>query len=62
MEVGRSAGLEWDAGRQVRRAFWVETEGGTCFREKPAGLNLNPLSGYVDRMGTVMPDEWAEEN
>ena len=57
-----SAGLEWDAGKQVRRAFWVETDGGTCFRERPAGLKLNPLSGFVERMGTVMPDEWAEEN
>lgn len=24
-------------------------------------MNLNPLSGFVDRMGTVMPDDWAEE-
>ena len=29
--VGESAGLEWDAGKQVRRAFWVETEGGRAF-------------------------------
>ena len=58
--VGDSAGLEWDAGQQVRRAFWVETDGGTLFRERPAGLNLNPLSGFVERMGTVMPNDWAE--
>ena len=34
----------------------------TSFKERPAGLSLNPLSGFVNRMGTTMPDEWVEEN
>jgi hypothetical protein len=56
--------FDWSesVGHHVQRAFWVETDGRTGFREVPAGLSLNPLSKFVERMGTVMPPEWDEDN
>ena len=61
-EISKELGFEWDAGDMLEKAYWVETDGGTSFKERPAGLSLNPLSGFVNRMGTTMPDEWVEEN
>mmetsp|Transcript_16980 Transcript_16980/g.41732 ORF Transcript_16980/g.41732 Transcript_16980/m.41732 type:complete len:82 (+) Transcript_16980:3-248(+) len=60
--AGQEAGFEWDAGKQVKQAFWVETDGGKKFRERPADLVVNPVTAYLDRKGTTMPDEWAEAN
>ena len=68
-------GFEWDAGERVRRAFWVEVvedaEGAEAgadagayprvIRERPAGIDVNPLSALAGRMGTTMPREWAED-
>ena len=65
-EITKMKLFDWSesVGHHVRRAFWVETDGGTkrAFREVPAGLSLNPLSKFVERMGTVMPPEWDEDN
>ena len=63
-EITKMRLFDWSesVGHHVQRAFWVETDGGTGFREVPAGLSLNPLSKFVERMGTVMPPEWDEDN
>lgn len=61
-EISKELGFEWDAGDMLAKAYWVETDGGASFKERPAGLSLNPLSGFVNRMGTTMPDEWVEED
>ena len=55
-EISKELGFEWDAGDMLEKAYWVETDGGTSFKERPAGLSLNPLSRFVNRMGTTMPD------
>ena len=60
-EISKELQFEWDAGHFLKKAYWVETEGGASFKERPAGLSLNPLSGFVNRMGTAMSDEWARE-
>ena len=60
-EISKELQFEWDAGHFLKKAYWVETEGGASFKERPAGLSLNPLSGLVNRMGTAMSDEWARE-
>ena len=60
--ISKEADIEWDAGTRVGRGFWVSTNDGSSFRETPAGLTLNPLSAFVERMGTVMPDEWTEDS
>ena len=73
--LGAERGFEWDAGERVRRAFWVEVvedaEGAEAgadagayprvIRERPAGIDVNPLSALAGRMGTTMPREWAED-
>ena len=30
-------------------------------RERPAGIDVNPLSALAGRMGTTMPREWEED-
>ena len=30
-------------------------------RERPAGIEMNPLSALAERVGTTMPREWAED-
>ena len=58
----------------MRRAFWVEVvedagsgnedaENGfpRVIRERPAGIEMNPLSALAERVGTTMPREWAED-
>ena len=72
--LGAERMFEWDAGDRVRRAFWVEVvedagsgnedaENGfpRVIRERPAGIEMNPLSALAERVGTTMPREWAED-
>lgn len=75
--LGAERLFEWDAGDRVRRAFWVEVvedaESALCenedaengfprvIRERPAGIEMNPLSALAERVGTTMPREWAED-
>ena len=72
--LGAERLFEWDAGDRVRRAFWVEIvedagsgneDGENGFprviRERPAGIEMNPLSALAERVGTTMPREWAED-
>ena len=72
--LGAERLFEWDAGDRVRRAFWVEivedagsgnedAENGfpRVIRERPAGIEMNPLSALAERVGTTMPREWAED-
>ena len=72
--LGAERLFEWDAGDRVRRAFWVEVvedagsgnedaENGfpRVIRERPAGIEMNPLSALAERVGTTMPREWAED-